>query len=154
MLTTHFRAPRMGGEGGGGYSRHETHIPGAIRRARKHPAGARKRSQRENFEELCVDEAQCEGIALIFSHRLPSCVCSSSSSNENGKQERPCCTCALRLGTLRRPFLSLSSGLWRFSTGLTLIIFKKTLNKPLPVFLASVSKSLRRNPLLKYHKSD
>jgi hypothetical protein len=30
------------------------------------------------FGEVCVDEAQCEGAELIFSCRLPSCVCSFS----------------------------------------------------------------------------
>jgi hypothetical protein len=57
--------------------------PGALKRARQHSAETRKQSQRESFGETFVDEDQFEGCALSFSRRFLSCVCSSSSSNEN-----------------------------------------------------------------------
>jgi hypothetical protein len=44
------------------------------------------------------NKANYEGAALSSPRRFPSCVCFSSSSNENAKQGRPCCPWALRLG--------------------------------------------------------
>ena len=49
-----------------------------------------------------VDQEQCEGGALSFPLRLPSCACSSYPSNENAKQGRLCCPWAMRLGIIRR----------------------------------------------------
>ena len=62
---------------------------GALR-PRQNPAEARKQSQRGCFRRGCVDEAQCGRSALSLPRRLPSCALSSSSSNKNAKQRRPC----------------------------------------------------------------